>query len=173
MTLQQDSIKGNLCCNIFQRPGEKISSEWRRQTANLICSPLTGLLHYLSTPLLSTFLMPLPSFLWHFLAPSPPTLSTLTSPCHPSPPPPYLHPYIFFSLWHSFQHVHCHLLRTDEWSAAGRGDRSSDPEWIAPVYAIKTHETNREKVWWVLLLIYDVESLGALKSRSNKLHVGL
>lgn len=45
MTLRQDSIKGSLCCNIFQSLGKKISSEWQHQTSNLISSSLTGLRH--------------------------------------------------------------------------------------------------------------------------------
>lgn len=129
---QLNSIKGNLYCNIFQRPLKKISSKWQHQTANLISSSLTGLLQgCLSSPPLSvcssdTFLSSFPLSL-HLV-----TLSfSLSRP-------------LFFSLWHSFQHVHSHCPSDDRKSDADKRDRSSDPGWITPVYATELHAASRE-----------------------------
>ena len=50
-----NSIKGNLYCNVFQRPLKKISSKRQQQTANLISFSLTGLLQGCLSSLLSRF----------------------------------------------------------------------------------------------------------------------
>lgn len=61
VTLQEDSIKGNLwhVVTFFKDQGRKTSSEWQHQNANLISSSLTGLLQ----GHLSSSLSLLPSFM--------------------------------------------------------------------------------------------------------------
>ena len=122
------------CCNIFQRPGKKIPSEWQHRTANLISSSLTGLQHF-SLSLLPFSIPQCLSVASSLSYSSPLPCSTLLSPSHHLHPSTSLHFYHSrFSLRHPSHHVSCHLLRADSKSKADKGDRSSDTEGITRVY---------------------------------------
>lgn len=124
MTLRQDSIKGNLCCNIFSKTSEE--NLFRVTAPN--CQPDLLLSNRITTsPPPSLYFMPpsLCSFLRHFLTP---LLFPIRLSIHPvtlsSPPSLFSHSDTLFP------RVHRHLPRADRKSDADKGKGSDDPGWI-------------------------------------------
>lgn len=128
MTLRQDSIKGNLCCNIFSKTSEE--NLFRVTAPN--CQPDLLLSNRITTSPspLSLLHASVSLFLPQTLSDSSPlSHSTLNSPRHP-----FLPSLSFFSLRHSFPRVHRHLPRADRKSDADKGTGAMTRD-ESPVYA--------------------------------------